>query len=192
MDKNSFLIGGLTLGIILLFQRLFGPRPTDIVSELPKNNSLSYPKRSLDDITHIIVHHSATPMNAGGSNPVGYANFHILPTSEGRRGWPAIAYHIVIQPSGEWYLTNYLDTISYHVGSLNPSSVGIVLSGNFDSEQPTANQLESLKNALKWVQSQVGRKLKIKSHSDYSSKTCAGLNLRPLLPNIIQSVGGQV
>jgi uncharacterized protein YaiE (UPF0345 family) len=191
MKNKAFTLGAIGVCLGLLWKRLFTPQPEDIVNSLPTNQNKSYPKRTLDDITHIIVHHSATNSTSSGSNPIGYANFHILPESQGGRGWAGIAYHIVIQPDGSWYLTNYLDTISYHVGTLNPKAVGIVLSGNYDIEQPTPEMINSLKNALRWVQNQVGRKLKIDSHSDYSSKTCAGLNVRALLPDIIRQVGGK-
>lgn len=189
--KRELILSGILLGMgVALFKGFNFWNPEDIVDTLPKHSYKTFPKRSLDDITHIVVHHSATPSTAGGSNPQGYATFHTW--EAGPYNMAGIAYHVVIQPDGKAYLTNYLDTTSYHVGTLNPKAVGVVISGNFDVEQPNQKQLATLEKTLRWIQQKVGKKLIIHPHSKYSSKTCAGANMNQYIPSLRQAVGGKV
>jgi hypothetical protein len=131
MKKQNIILLIAVVGIAYLLAKRFSFQPIDIVNDLPKSNTSTYPTRTLNQIDTIIVHHSAVPSTARGATPEGYANFHITSPNY---GFPGIAYHVVIQPDGKAYLTNYLETISYHVGALNTSAVGVVLSGNFDNE----------------------------------------------------------
>lgn len=168
---NPIVFAGVGAGI---FAYLFlGFRPIDIVGVLPKNPFNSYPSRPLSQIQTIVVHHAAVDYNLPGATPEGYARFHI-----DAYNWPGIGYHIVIQPDGKVYLTNYLSTVSNHTGTLNPTSVGICLSGNFDVQQPTAAQMAGLRKAIAWVQRKVSRPLEVDGHFQYSSKTCPGVNVR--------------
>ena len=187
--KKKVIVFSLVAVVIsyILARRFFSYEPIDIVDDLPKNPNSSYPTRTLSQIDTIIVHHSAVPSTAGGANPVGYANFHI---NSPNYGFPAIAYHVVIQPNGEAFLTNRLETISYHVGALNTNAVGVVVSGNFDNENLTDIQRDTLVKVLKWIQKKVGKKLKIHGHYRYANKTCPGMNVRSKLDSIVSQSGG--
>jgi N-acetyl-anhydromuramyl-L-alanine amidase AmpD len=162
-------------------------QPIDIVNELataPQNGT--YATRPLSQIDTIVVHHSAVPSTAGGATPQGYAQFH---TTSSYYMLPGIAYQMVIQPDGKVYLTNYLETVAAHTGTLNPTAVGIVLSGDFDSEPFTKTQEDALVNAIKWVQRKVGKKLKVGGHYQFSTKTCPDMNVRAKLDEVVQRAG---
>lgn len=182
MKKRDLLIigGAALLGVALASGSSW--KPINIVDQLMTDGS--YPIRDLSQVDTIVVHHSATSSTAAGSNPEGYAVFHVTV-----RGWPGIAYHLVIQPDGNVYLTNYLKTQSSHTGTLNPTAIAIALSGNFDQEQFTATQQQALIKAINWVQRQVGRKLKLRGHYQYSSKTCPGINVSSQLDAIAAKTG---
>jgi N-acetyl-anhydromuramyl-L-alanine amidase AmpD len=187
MDKRVVLYSTVAVGIAYFLSKRYSFKPIDIVNDLPRSSTSTYPTRTLNQIDTIIVHHSAVPSTATGATPEGYARFHITSPNY---GYPAIAYHVVIQPDGKAYLTNYLETISYHVGALNTSAVGVVLTGNFDNENITNVQKNTLINVLKWIQRKVGRKLKIHGHYRYANKTCPGMNVRADLNEIVTRSGG--
>jgi N-acetylmuramoyl-L-alanine amidase len=141
----------------------------NIVAQLPKHPKKQYSKRSLSQITQAVIHHSATPMNAIGSRPQVYARYHI-----DNRGWAGIGYHFVIQPDGSIFQTNLLETVSNHVQNANTKSIGICLSGNFDTEKPTDAAYGAAVWLVKALNGQLGRELGIHAHNEYANKSCPG------------------
>ncbi len=121
------------------------PRPPirDVVDELPKHPDKRYPTRSLSDITHIAVHHSAASPNI----PVeAIARYHVE-----HNKWPGIGYHFYIGPDGTIYQTNRLTTMSNHVYMNNAYTVGICVAGNFQHTLPTPAQLQATAHLIAWL-----------------------------------------
>jgi hypothetical protein len=81
-----------------------------------------------------------------------------------------------------------------YVGDTNtdydPSGhVLIVLEGNFEMEQPSAKQTDSLVALAAWLSTKFDiPTLEIKGHNDYASTACPGANLKNMLPTIRQRV----
>lgn len=136
----------------------------DITNTLPKSPNKFYNRRNLNSINQIVVHHSATT----SGSPKSYANYHI-----NKNGWPAIGYHFVIQKTGQVFQTNNLSTVSYHTSGQNNNSIGICLTGNFDIEYPTTEQIKSLKALVLTLEDKFGN-LKKAAHNQFSSKSCPG------------------
>jgi len=137
---------------------------------LPKHPNKTYGTRLLSQIEQIIIHHSLTTSGSA----LAYANFHI-----DNYEWPGIGYHYVIDKNGTINQTNYLDTRSYHVSGHNTESIGICLTGNFDIEVPTPEQEYSLILLIRHLHDilyDYTGALAIKSHNEFSQKTCPGLN----------------
>lgn len=153
----------LPLGFVLFLSRLMKQRIINIIDQLPKG-SKPYPKRNLSQIVRFVVHHSATTKGT----PEEYAKYHIE-----NHGWPGIGYHFVIQKDGTIYQTNALETISYNVESYNTGTVGICLTGNFESELLQAPQKEALVWLLKELASQLGPK-PVLPHSAFKATKCPG------------------
>jgi N-acetyl-anhydromuramyl-L-alanine amidase AmpD len=114
-----------------------------------------------------IIHHSASP-DVPASTIHGW---------HWNQGWAGIGYHFVIRANGviergrpEW-------AIGSHSGSAgNGDSIGIVLTGNFETGKPTAAQLASLVWLLKdYLRQQYGE-LKIMGHKDVMATACPGRN----------------
>lgn len=181
------VVGAAVAAAVYFLKNSF--KPVDIVNELATKPGASYGKRSLNNITHIVIHHTATLSTLAGSNPYSIANFHTW--DQGPYNFPGIGYHIVIQPDGTVYLTNYLDTVSYHVGTLNPNSVGICISGNFDQEQFTDTQYKALIKAINYVHRKTGKKLIVEGHRRYANKTCPGHNCYARINDIRNATGGK-
>jgi hypothetical protein len=132
----------------------------------------------------IVVHHSAIP-NAG---PVEIQSLHM----DGR-GFADVAYHFMIAKDGRIYEGRELDIRGAHVQGFNTGSVGIVLLGNFNDEQPTESQLDSLRELADYLRYTYGIRY-LAGHKDYPNQSpdgteCPGDNLYPLLPDLARELG---
>jgi hypothetical protein len=105
----------------------------DITADLPRSATEQYATRALTDITTIVLHHTVTPDT---TTPAQIAAYHV-----NTRGYPGIAYHYLIDATGQAWQTNALTSVSYHCGAHNPESIGIALIGDFTAHVPTAAQL---------------------------------------------------
>ena len=114
-----------------------------------------------------IIHHSA-------SADVPASTIHQWHLNQ---GWSGIGYHFVIRANGliergrpEW-------AIGSHSGPAgNGDSIGIVLTGNFETGKPTAAQIESLVWLLKdYLQPKYGP-LTVIGHKDVMATACPGRN----------------
>jgi N-acetyl-anhydromuramyl-L-alanine amidase AmpD len=67
----------------------------------------------------------------------------------------------------------------------------VVFEGNFEKEQPTPAQMESLRALAAWLSAEYDLPAsEIKGHSDYASTACPGANLKKALPKLRQEVAG--
>ena len=143
----------------------------DIVGDLPKHKTLRYNTRLLDEITQIIVHHSAT--NSG--TPEAFARYHVE-----ENGWPGIGYHYVISKTGQIYKCQNVTTVSYHAGNANRRSIGVCLVGNFDTQTPTDVQMDALMELLaELITAYPAAKGNIIGHREVprTYKSCPGKNV---------------
>ncbi|KKP51435.1 MAG: N-acetylmuramoyl-L-alanine amidase [candidate division TM6 bacterium GW2011_GWF2_33_332] len=146
---------------------------TDIIDKLPRRGQ--YAQRSIEAIDKIVIHHSASP--AGRFTMYDFANWHIDPG--GRLKAPGIAYHFGIDPDGKIYQSNKLTSQSWHAGNGNPSSVGVVLNGNFENEIPSDAQKKSLKYLIRFLRRKLKKKLTVFGHREIPGNltACPGRNL---------------
>lgn len=140
----------------------------NIIDELPHNGD--FRQRKIGDITQIVIHHSDSP--TGKFGPEDFAMWHM----RGKYKMPRIAYHYCIEPDGEVYQTNHLESVSWHAGEANWSSIGILLNGNFEVDEPTKNQLSALRILNKKLVDELGD-LDIVGHRDVQATLCPGKNL---------------
>lgn len=141
---------------------------------LPRSTVDEYDKRNLNQIEQIIVHHSGVT----GQTAEDYARYHVS-----SKGWPGIGYHYIIEKNGAIVQGNPLDNVSYHVSGQNTKSVGIALSGNFEIEQPTLEQMEALTWLITHVRGELPQALEVYGHKDFGATSCPGVNLYGELQN---------
>ena len=117
---------------------------------LTQHPTLRYGRRSLNQITHIAVHHTAIRPDVG---PERIAELHVMEDlSRGKEAWPGIGYHFFIHDDGSIDQCNDLETVSYQVYRCNDFSLGIVLAGSFmNGVTPTDAQLHSLAHLVAWL-----------------------------------------
>ncbi len=115
----------------------------------------------------IILHHTA-------SADVSAATIHGWHQGQ---GWIGIGYHFVIRANGTIERGRPEDTIGSHAGPQgNGDSIGIVLTGNFETGKPTAAQMESLVWLLKeYLPGKYGL-LQVIGHKDVMATACPGKN----------------
>lgn len=131
----------------------------DNIEEPKQEEEMNTPKK-------IILHHSAT--NEGSFNSI--RNYHVEV-----RGWKDIGYHYLIEKDGGLYPGRDEKEVGAHTIGENESSIGICLVGDFDHYEPTKAQLRTLNDLIVDIFDRYG-KMPIQRHSDYSSKTCPGIN----------------
>lgn len=152
------------------------PATQTIVDDLPAHPTLRYERRDLGQITHLAVHHTATPPSMG---PRKIAELHVAsdPT-RGKEAWPGIGYHYYIHADGTIDQTNPLETASYHVYRHNDSSVGIVFAGSFmNGRIPSSAQLRSGAHLVAWLMQELNITLaRVWGHREFPDNTtvCPG------------------
>lgn len=140
----------------------------DIVDTLPKHPTLRYQKRTAK-VKYIAIHHTAGAVSGEWSTPERIARMHIE-----EKGWPGIAYHLFIQRDGKTYLTNRLETHSYHVANDNHHAVGVCFVGDMTKVKITQAQLAAGKRALAWLYQQLGlTAAAVLGHGDFPDQTTA-------------------
>ncbi|PLX06010.1 MAG: hypothetical protein C0596_16080 [Marinilabiliales bacterium] len=172
--KKWFIIGILLLVIIFVLRKLKILRMIkDIIEDLPHNGE--YQQRNISSIDRIIIHHSASP--SGKFNVYDFARWHINPN--GYLKAPRIAYHFCIEPDGKIYQTNKLTSIGWHTINGNFTGIGIVLNGNFETENPSNAQVKSLKELIKYLNGKLGKKLVVYGHKEIpgNATACPGRNV---------------
>ena len=99
------------------------------------------------DKKHIVLHHSLTDRDTTRASSINRYHAQTL-------GWGRIGYHFVIEGDGKLvdcaqYGTTR-DKVGYHCkqNNMNYISFGICLTGNFDVEDPSTKQLETLKSVV--------------------------------------------
>lgn len=175
-NKLAWFIGG---ALALVF--LSSSKQADTIIEiedayangrLQRSTTEQYATRNLSQISQIVVHHSASSTHMAAD----FARWHVED-----RGWPGMGYHFAIEKDGSIVMGNPLTNISYHTSGENTKSVGIVLSGNFNNEQPTPEQLESLDKLIAYLRQELPQPLEVYGHRDFKATSCPGANLYPLI-----------
>jgi len=125
----------------------------------------------------IIVHHT------GGTDkyPLADTSHHTAEIIEQwhlSKGWDGIGYHFVIEKDGKIARGRPEHYHGAHTRGKNLSSIGIVLTGNFDAFLPTKAQQEALKEVLEYLVKKYRiSKKKIVPHRKFARKTCYGRKL---------------
>lgn len=118
----------------------------------------------------IIIHHTATSRD--------YTKFKSINRGHRTRKFPISSlgyhcgYHYLITGNGSTYQARKEYEQSYGSTSYKHPKLEIVLTGNFETESPSQEQLDALETILKRHPG-----LKVKGHRDISKTLCPGQNL---------------
>jgi hypothetical protein len=121
----------------------------------------------LDVIEHLIIHHTASKT----ATPEQIHEWH-LQKNDGTIGF---AYNEYIRKDGTVYIGRGFN-VGAHTTGFNRVSYGICLEGNFNEEEPTIEQLISLKARINYLKTLAKKLKKVGQHKEYTNTSCAGRN----------------
>lgn len=164
------------------------PKMKDMRKTIRKHPTKRYSTVPQSRKTHLIVHQSLTLSGSAES----YANYHI-----DTHGWAGIAYHFVIEKDGTTKWCNDLGVVSYHAGNANIYSVGVSLTGDFRTQNPTDAQYESFYRLIAVLKKELNitDNKRIIGHQEaptYIWKQCPGLDMDALRGHIASGKNGKV
>jgi N-acetyl-anhydromuramyl-L-alanine amidase AmpD len=127
-------------------------------------------------LEYIVVHHTASTAKETVEQ---IHNFHV-----NNNGWAGIGYHFYIRKDGIIYRGRPEKYVGAHCENYNSVSIGICLEGNFEIEQPTNEQLQSLSELIHNLKQKYGN-VQVVGHRDLNATACPGKNLYSKLGSVI-------
>ena len=124
----------------------------------------------------IIVHHTASSRDKTRVKDIN--DWHKLrwPNFISKMGYH-VGYHFVIVGDGTVVQTRQLHEQGAH-SVPNKGKIGIALTGNFENERPSDEQLDSLKNLIKKIQKQLDiPRTSVLGHKEVGRTLCPGESL---------------
>jgi len=168
--------------------------------ECPDGNESPGWTQQYANVTHILIHHTATP-NTDTDWPARVRSIWNYHTYD--RGWGDVGYNYLIDPNGIIYegRAGGDDVIAGHVSGHNTGTMGVAFLGTFSDVEPTDAALDSVELLIAWKSSQKGIEplesstdyagsyyANIAGHRDLAATECPGEDLYGLLPTIRQNV----
>lgn len=134
-------------------------------------------------ISRIVIHHSASPKAT--------TTIQDIERWHKEKGYNGVGYHKVIEGGGITRQGRPDEVVGAHAYGHNTGTLGVCVCGNFDSEEPDAEQLKELVQVLAVLCKRHGLKAgAIVGHRDVNATSCPGKNLFSKLPDIRQRVTG--
>jgi hypothetical protein len=132
------------------------------------------------EISRITVHHSAVILRDNRKAPAQLRSFQADHQS---RGWPDLAYHLIIDRRGNLYQGRPVWAAGDTNTSYDPSGHLLVLAlGNFQVQNMYAAQLNTTVNALAWACTRYGiAPGAIRGHRAYAATLCPGDRFQRLI-----------
>lgn len=200
MKKKILIIFLVVLGIMLFSLLLFKSefirkifnesyreyyvgKKKEVYFEKPNINEIEYnfteKEEKRNKTEKIIFHHCAKSI----WSPEDINEFHK------ERGFIGIGYHYYIRKDGSIYKGRSEDAIGAHTKGENYNSIGICLEGNFEIENITEEQRESLTNLSLYIINKYEIK-DMKGHRYYTETLCPGKNFdeKEIKNNIIKKL----
>jgi N-acetyl-anhydromuramyl-L-alanine amidase AmpD len=120
------------------------PDMQDLRTSLPAAPNRQYPRRNLDTVRRVVVHHTATKPDV---TPQRVAQFQV------GQGLPGIKYHFYITGDGQISWTQPVEALTAQtsVDAVNADGVAVCLAGDFNKVVPGDAQLESAAQTIAWL-----------------------------------------
>jgi N-acetyl-anhydromuramyl-L-alanine amidase AmpD len=127
-------------------------------------------------VRRLTVHHSAVKLTDNREAP---ARFRSHQASHMAKGWPDIAYHVLVDRGGNVYRGRSWRFKGDTATNYDPAGHFLVMcEGNFEDQRPSGAQLAALADVLAWASERFGVKPgRIGGHRDYASTSCPGRHL---------------
>jgi hypothetical protein len=128
-------------------------------------------------IRRITVHHSAVVLRNNRLAPDRLRDHQAAHQS---RGWPDIAYHLLIDRNGNVYEGRPRWAVGDTATNYDPRGHLLVMcEGNFQEQRPSPSQLRALVDVLAWSVDRYGVGVRtIRGHLEYADTACPGRTLQ--------------
>ena len=149
-----------------------------------KETYLSFRSLTNREQTDVIILHHIGNTNADVSAATVH-QWHLA------NGWAGIGYHYLIRKDGTIERGRPRDTVGAHCYGENWHSVGVNIVGNFETNEPTAAQIEAAERLVAVLCRLYGLRpsgATIKGHRDFNATACPGENLYAMLPDVVAGV----
>ena len=148
-----------------------------------KETYLSFRSLTNREQTDVIILHHIGNTNADVSAATVH-QWHLA------NGWAGIGYHYLIRKDGTIERGRPRDTVGAHCYGENWHSVGVNIVGNFETNEPTAAQIDAAERLAVLCRLYGLRPSgeTIKGHRDFNATACPGENLYAMLPDVIAGV----
>lgn len=149
-----------------------------------KETYLSFRSLTNREQTDVIILHHIGNTNADVSAATVH-RWHLA------NGWAGIGYHYLIRKDGTIERGRPRDTVGAHCYGENWHSVGVNIVGNFETNEPTAAQIDAAERLVAVLCRLYGLRPSgetIKGHHDFNATACPGENLYAMLPDVIAGV----
>lgn len=141
------------------------------------------------------MHYTASPPQDGANAVEAIARYQISTAAAGQTGagqpFPALAYHLMVDASGDVYLCHDLETRCWHSAAVvrgvgrNQTHVAVCL---IENGMPGSEQIKGAARAIVWCEQQLGRRLEIEGHGDAYQTTCPGPNWHAWKSTLLEEV----
>ncbi len=137
--------------------------------------------KAMNGVNKITVHHEGSKPNNDTSVAAVTANLRLIQSQHRQRmGAGDIGYHFIIDRTGIIWQGRDWKYQGAHTSGANSNNLGVMLLGNFESQQPTARQLDSLTQLTASLIRKYGLSPRsdIYGHNDFCNTKCPGKNLK--------------
>lgn len=138
--------------------------------------------KAMNGVTRITVHHEGSGKGNSDTSPAAVAKTLQLIQSQHRKRMGAgdIGYHFIIDRTGVIWQGRDWKYQGAHTSGANSNNIGIMLLGNFEFQQPSSAQLNSLSGLTASLARKYGlSRSDVYGHSDFCKTQCPGKNLKP-------------
>ncbi len=138
-------------------------------------------------IRRITVHHSAVALR---DNRLAPSRLRSHQAAHQARGWPDIAYHLLIDRNGNVYAGRPRWAVGDTSTNYDPRGHLLVMcEGNFQEQRPSAAQVRALVDVLAWAVDRYGVGVRtIRGHLEHADTACPGRALQRRLGEVRRRV----
>lgn len=138
--------------------------------------------RPMNGVSRLTIHHegSAKPNNDTTPNQVA-ATLRLIQGQHAKRmGAGDIGYHFIIDRTGTIWQGRDSRYQGAHTSGANANNIGVMLLGNFEIQQPTPQQLATLRTLVTTLARmyRLNPQRDINGHSDFCNTQCPGKHLK--------------
>ena len=176
VSRRDFLIGMAVAGAVGVLPASAASRRLEVICRDAWEAAEPTGDFRRHRIRRLTIHHSAVALTDNRDAP---ARFRSHQRAHQARGWPDIAYHLLIDRGGNVYEGRPIGAVGDTATNYDPKShLGVLCEGHFGEQRPSAEQIRALAAVLAWASARFGVGTgEIRGHLDYADTACPGGSL---------------